>query len=479
MAHRPSRRFVGQGMFWSKKTERWRSSNSRLIGLYALFFVAWCAVFTGVLYWQISAYLGTVAERTLMQRAHYYQKVDDATLVAELAGNDAYSVPGIDAYGLFEADGRHITGDLLRLRTNLPDDSRVHYMERGLSIALPSEQTRSSYALRLNRPDGRILILARDGGSIAAVAGIIGQALFWGLSLTLIPGLVGWHLLRRRPIRRVERLQRSTESIVSGNLGERLPLSDRRDELDMLANAVNTMLEHIEQLMLEVKGVCDGIAHDLRTPLTRLRARLYQLQKVPLTQDHAQTLDLALEESESIMSRFQGLLRISELEDTRRRSAFTSFAPEALLQQAHEFYEPLAQEKGQRLTLLLTGPCPALQGDVSLLFEALVNLLDNAIKFTQVGGEIQLSCVPTEHGATLEVLDNGPGIPVGERKSVTRRLYRGDATRQQPGNGLGLSLVAAIARLHGFSLSIEAGHHGPGTRVTLDCPLQRALPKVP
>jgi signal transduction histidine kinase len=458
----------------STRTERWRSSGSRLIGLYALFFVAWGAVFTGVLYWEITRYLGTVAERTLMQRAHYYQKVSDAALVSELAGSEVYSTPGIDAYGLFEANGAHLTGDLLKLRSNLPDDGQVHYLERGLSIALPNEETRSSYALRLDRADGRILILARDGGSISAVGGIIGQALFWGLSLTLVPGLIGWRLLRRRPIRRVERLQRSTERIVSGNLRERLPLSARRDELDMLANAVNTMLEHIEQLMLEVKGVCDGIAHDLRTPLTRLRARLYQLQKLPLQQAHVDTLNLALEESESIMLRFQGLLRISELEDTRRRSAFEAFQPERLLKQAHEFYEPLAHEKHQQLILQTPDDCPMLEGDTSLLFEALVNLMDNAIKFTQPGGHICLRCVRKKRSLSIEVQDNGPGIPREERNSVTRRLYRGDQSRQQPGNGLGLSLVAAIARLHGFRLNIEAGVDGRGTRVALECPLDDA-----
>ncbi|MBJ2287545.1 HAMP domain-containing histidine kinase [Pseudomonas sp. MF6755] len=458
-------------MFSSTRTERWRSSGSRLIGLYSLFFVAWGAVFTGVLYWQITRYLGSVAERTLMQRAHYYQKVDDEALVAELAGSEVYSTPGIDAYGLFQANGEHLTGDLLKLRANLPDDGRVHYLERGLSIALPNEETRSSYALRLDRADGRILILARDGGSISAVAGIIGQAVFWGLSLTLVPGLIGWRLLRRRPIRRVERLQRSTERIVSGNLRERLPLSARRDELDMLANAVNTMLEHIEQLMLEVKSVCDGIAHDLRTPLTRLRARLYQLQKLPLQEAHVDTLNLALEESESIMSRFQGLLRISELEDTRRRSGFEAFQPEHLLRQAHEFYEPLAHEKSQQLILQTLGDYPSLKGDTSLLFEALVNLMDNAIKFNQPGGSIFLRCVRKERSLSIEVEDNGPGIPCNELNSVTRRLYRSDQTRQQPGNGLGLSLVAAIARLHGFGLRIEAGIDGRGTRVALDCPV--------
>lgn len=451
------------------RVERWRSSSSRLIGLYALFFVGWGAVFTAVLYWEISNYLGTVAERTLLQRGHYYQKVDDAHLADELQGSEVYSIPGIDAYGLFEADGRHVAGDLLKLRTNLPDDGRVHYLKRGLRVADTRERTRSSHALLQRRADGRILILARDGGSISAVGGIIGQALFWGLSLTLIPGLIGWRLLRRRPLRRVERLQRSTERIVSGNLRERLPLSLRRDELDMLASAVNGMLEHIEQLMHEVKSVCDGIAHDLRTPLTRLRARLYQLQQWPLEAEPAQSLSLALEESEAIMLRFQGLLRISELEDTRRRLAFADFEPAALLRQAHEFYEPMAQDKCQSLTLELPPGLPLLRGDQALMFEALVNLLDNAIKFSPPGGHIELRASLAADTLCIAVTDDGSGIPVAEREHVLRRLYRGDASRQQPGHGLGLSLVSAIARLHGYTLHIEAGERG-GTRVCLYCP---------
>jgi signal transduction histidine kinase len=451
------------------RVERWRSSSSRLIGLYALFFVGWGAVFTAVLYWEISNYLGTVAERTLLQRGHYYQKVDDAHLADELQGSEVYSIPGIDAYGLFEADGRHVAGDLLKLRTNLPDDGRVHYLKRGLRVADTRERTRSSHALLQRRADGRILILARDGGSISAVGGIIGQALFWGLSLTLIPGLIGWRLLRRRPLRRVERLQRSTERIVSGNLRERLPLSLRRDELDMLASAVNGMLEHIEQLMHEVKSVCDGIAHDLRTPLTRLRARLYQLQQWPLEAEPAQSLSLALEESEAIMLRFQGLLRISELEDTRRRLAFADFEPAALLRQAHEFYEPMAQDKCQSLTLELPPGLPLLRGDQALMFEALVNLLDNAIKFSPPGGHIELRASLAADTLCIAVTDDGSGIPVAEREHVLRRLYRGDASRQQPGHGLGLSLVSAIVRLHGYTLHIEAGERG-GTRVCLYCP---------
>lgn len=453
------------------KTEEWRSSGSRLIGFYALFFVAWAALFTGVLYWEISHYLGTVAERTLLQRAHYYQKIDDKKLVQELAASEAYSTPGIDAYGLFTADGEHVAGDLLKLRSSLPDDGNVHYLERGLSIALPSKETRSSYALLNRRPNGSILILARDGGSISAVGGIIEQALMWGFSLTLIPGLIGWRLLRRRPLRRVKRLQLCTESIVSGNLAERLPLSARRDELDMLASAVNTMLDHIEQLMHEVKSVCDGVAHDLRTPLTRLRARLYQLQQLPLDSDHQHTLNQALEESESIMVRFQGLLRVAELDDIRRRSAFEPFPIMALLQQAHEFYEPLALDRSQTLSLEITRDVHSVYGDSSLLFEALVNLLDNAIKFAPVGGHIKLRGSIQEATVIIEVADDGAGISESDRTHVFRRLYRGQASSLQPGHGLGLSLVAAIVKLHGYSLDIQPAAIGCGTRVLIHCPM--------
>lgn len=451
------------------RPRRWRSGSSRLLALYALFFVAWGAVLTGVLYWQISGYLGAVAERTLLQRAHYYRKVADSDLLVELQASESYSIPGIDAYGLFEADGRYLAGNLVKLLRSLPDDGQVHYLRRGLQTADALDATRSSHAILQRRPDGRLLVLARDGGSISAVGGIIGQALFWGLSLTLIPGLIGWHLLRRRPLRRVERLQDSLELIVAGHLEERLPLSPRHDEVDMLAAAVNTTLDQLERSMHEVKGVCDGIAHDLRTPLTRLRARLHQLAQLPLAAPQAEHLDEALAETEAIMSRFQGLLRISELEDTRRRMAFAPLDLVALLRQAHEFYEPMAQEKGQTLELDLDTELPAVQGDASLLFEALVNLLDNAVKFAPRGGQVRLVARSAGAGVRIEVSDDGPGIPEAERESVLRRLYRGDASRQQPGYGLGLSLVAAIVRLHGFSLSIAAAEPG-GARVVISSP---------
>jgi len=143
----------------SSRTRRWRSGSSRLLALYALLFVAWGAVFTGVLYWQISGYLGAVAERTLLQRAHYYGKVADADLLGELQASEVYSMPGIDAYGLFEADGRYVAGNLVKLLRNLPDDGRVHYLQRGLRTTDALDETRSSHAFLQRRADGRILVL--------------------------------------------------------------------------------------------------------------------------------------------------------------------------------------------------------------------------------------------------------------------------------------------------------------------------------
>jgi signal transduction histidine kinase len=187
--------------------------------------------------------------------------------------------------------------------------------------------------------------------------------------------------------------------------------------------------------------------------------------------DHEQILNQALEESESIMVRFQGLLRVAELDDIRRRSAFAPLQIMALLQQAHEFYEPLALDRSQTLSLEITNDLPQLYGDSSLMFEALVNLLDNAIKFTPEGGHIKLRGSIEASSVIIEVADDGTGIPETDRTNVIRRLYRGDASRMQPGHGLGLSLVAAIVKLHGYTLDIQPTTMHSGTRVLIVCPM--------
>ncbi|BAO61964.1 sensor histidine kinase [Pseudomonas protegens] len=447
----------------------WRSSSSRLLALYSTLFVAWSCILMGVLYYEVSTYLDSLAKHSLMQRQHLFARFEGDQLVEALTTSMTFDMRAIDAYGLFDEQRRPLSGPIRQIPDDLPLDGKIHELKNCIDSDDASLPRDSCDAVATHTRDGRWLVLVRDNGSLFAVTRIILHALLWGISLTIIPGAAGWHLLRRRPLRRIRQIQASAEAIVAGDLTRRLPLSDRRDELDMLAAIVNAMLERIERLMHEVKGVCDNIAHDLRTPLTRLRAQLYRLQQqAEEGSPQALQMDQLLAEADTLMARFRGLLRISELEDQQRRSGFLVLDPLPLLHELYDFYLPLAEE-GQ-LTLVLDVPAslPSLTGDRALLFEALANLLSNSIKFTPPGGEVILRGIDDDGSPRLEVLDSGPGIPAAERTAVFRRFYRVDENNAQGGFGLGLSIVAAIVSLHGFKLEVGSSERG-GARLSLDC----------
>jgi signal transduction histidine kinase len=447
----------------------WRSSTSRLLALYSSLFVAWSCILMGGLYYEVSSYLDNLAQHSLMQRQHLFSQFQGDQLVKALTTSMTFDIRGIDAYGLFDEQRRHLSGPILEIPAGLALDGKIHQLSDCFASDAPDLPRDSCDAVATHTQDGRWLILVRDNGSLFAVTRIILHALFWGVSLTIIPGVAGWHLLRRQPLRRIRGIQASAEAIVAGDLTHRLPLSNRRDELDMLAAIVNAMLERIERLMNEVKGVCDNIAHDLRTPLTRLRAQLYRIQQhAAQGSPEALQMDQVIAETDTLMARFRGLLRISELEDHQRRSGFVLLDPLPLLQELHDFYLPLAEESQLELRLQVPDSLPSLTGDRALLFEALANLLSNAIKFTPPGGEVILRAV-NENGSTrIEVLDSGPGIAPDKRAAVFQRFYRVDESAQQGGFGLGLSIVAAIVNLHGFTLEVGSSECG-GARLVLEC----------
>ena len=454
-------------MSFPNLSEGWRSSSSRLLALYSLLFVLWCAVLMGGMYWRVHTYLESLTNQSLRQRAHLFEHFTGPALIQALADNQRFDVNGIDAYGLFAADGTRLYGTLSKPPTELPMDGEVHFLRGGLN-ALGPDRAETCSALAMRTSDGRLLILVRKTRSLMAVSGIILDALIWGVSLTIVPGLLGWHLLRRRPLRRIRAIQVQVERIAAGALSQRLPLSEHRDELDMLASIVNAMLDRIEQLMGEVKSSSDAIAHDLRTPLTRLRARLYRMHhQADEHGPYAQPLEQALSETDALLGRFRALLRISELE-SHRRSCRNVLAPAPLLQELHDFYAPLAEERGQRLQLRLAKDLPALHGDRGLLFEAIGNLLGNAIKFAPKGGHIELIAEQEHAAVQISVHDSGPGIPVGEREAVLQRFYRSSRNNQGEGFGLGLSIVAAITALHGFTLNISTSPLG-GACISLHC----------
>ena len=441
-------------------SDHWRSSSSRLLGLYCVLFVAWSSVLLGVMYWRVSDYLNDLAESGLQQRAHLFEKFEGQALDDALRDSLRYDLHGAYAYGIFSRSGQPLAGPLLAIPGDLRMDGHAQAVDRWSLRSGPINAP--GRALGVETQDGRLLVFVRQSGKLTAVNSIILDALLWGVSLTIIPGLAGWHILRRRPLKRIQEIEAATKRIIAGDLGQRLPVSGRPDEIDRLSSIVNAMLERIEQLMTEVKGVCDSIAHDLRTPLTRLRAHLYRM-RVGLDEHdpHADPLDKALAETDMLMARFAALLRVSELESHQRRSAFDEVDIADLLQELHQFYLPLAEEKQQDLQLQVAPQIGMLRGDRELLFEAVANLLSNALQFTPAHGRILLRAVD-DHGAPrIDVIDNGPGIPPQDRTLIYQRFYRGSSSAGQgPGFGLGLSIVAAIAGLHGFRVRAGSAPDG-------------------
>ncbi|BBD81244.1 sensor histidine kinase [Aerosticca soli] len=452
----------------------WRSAASRLILVYGALFALWALLLLGVVQWEATRYLNGVIDQLLEQRMRYLLATEPTQLPAAVAAASAIDPNGLMALGLFDREGTRLAGNIVRVPDALPADGAVHLLGRGLPRTAEGRASRARVlATRLG--DGRLLVVARDTSTIDGLGAIIRRALVWGLSLTLIPGVLGGLLLHRGHLRRIRALAAATEPIRRGDLARRLPVSRRGDELDQLAGIVNGMLDEIERLLSEVKGVCDNIAHDLRTPLTHLRARLYRVQQQLADRPQAALLDACMGDIDAVLVRFRALLRISELEE-RQRADFGVVDPAELLRQVHECYAPLAEDRGQRFVLDLATNA-RLHGDAHLLFEALANLVGNAIKFAPPGGEIQLRMLATTAGTCIEVCDDGPGIPEQEREMVTRRFYRGDKSRHQPGSGLGLSIVSAIARLHGFTLEIDRSQRG-GARIALHCPARAGHPAV-
>lgn len=450
-------------------SDNWRSATTRLIFIYGAFFLLWSVVLIGAVYWETSRYLSGVVDEILEQRAHYLTKIDRDRLPDALEATGALDLRGVMSLGLFAADGTHLEGNMTLAPTELPADGAIHALPDGLlRNGRDSHQPARGIANRF--PNGELLVIARDTSVIDQVGVILRHALLWGLTLTIIPGLIGGLLLSRRPLRRVRQIEAAIQPIARGDLGRRLPVSRRGDEVDMLAAIVNRMLGEIEHLIGEVKGVCDNIAHDLRTPLTRLRAQLHRLQHNDGSgSDDAPTLERCIVDVDALLDRFRALLRISELEDLRRRAGFGSVDLAQTLRQVHELYAPLAEDSGIAFRCE-TPTVPTVHADPHLLFEALSNLVANAIKFTPAGGKVCVRARMEAQGPRVDVVDNGPGIPAGERDAVLQRFYRSESGRESstPGYGLGLSIVSAIVRLHGFRLQI-GDNEGGGTRVSVHC----------
>jgi signal transduction histidine kinase len=430
---------------------------------------------SAIVYVDSSALEISRSNRILRTEASMLSRLDTATLERRIGtrGSDNLRLL-INVAALFDQAHRRVAGDLAVWPAGVVADGQI----RPVTIHPPED---APYVLRtLAQPlrDGRILLIGRGQRTLEGLHTIIWRALLASAAPGVLVAVLGGIWLSHRALARVRPMHQAIARIMDGNLQERLPVGRGSDDLQQLADAVNRLLDRLKALMVELRGIGDNIAHDLRTPLSRIRTRLGR----SLGQDAPDALHAAINASiadlDQAFALVSALLRLSELEDDRRRRAFKPLRLAALVAEVKDLYEPVAEEAGIALSVsaddTARDPEPAeVLGDRELLAEALANLLDNAIKFTGRDGHVVLSVGSSSGMPVLRVSDDGPGIAEFERAAVLQRFFRSDRSRHLPGSGLGLSLVAAIARLHQATLEVGAafpGAHRPGALFELRFP---------
>ena len=300
--------------------------------------------------------------------------------------------------------------------------------------------------------DGRILIVGRSRQELSRLTQLVGRALALGLSPAAILALAAGAWASSRIAARIASYQQALDRIMNGHLGERLQVAGAHDTLDILAASVNRAVEQIEWLMGKVRGVGDSIAHELRTPLARMRARLEGgRRRATSLAELDDVASHAIADLDQCFATITALLRIGEIEATQRRSGFADVSLSAIVAEVGDLYQPVAELRSLTFDVQ-AGSGLTVPGDRDLLFEMVANLTDNAVKFSPEHGEVRLELVDSVAGPVLRISDSGGGIAPAEREAVLRRFYRSERTGGVEGSGLGLSLVAAILRLHGFSL---------------------------
>jgi signal transduction histidine kinase len=320
-------------------------------------------------------------------------------------------------------------------------------------------------------PGGFRVLVGRDVEELDRLRAVIRRAILWSLGLVVILGLFGGIFIARRVLGRVEAMSETTRRIMAGDLRERLPVGAAGDEFDRLAGNLNTMLDRIGELMAGLREVSDNIAHDLKTPLTRLRNKAEEALRDGDPGGNRAALEGTIEEADNLIRVFNALLMIARLEAGQSAQPFAPVDLGEVAREVAELYEPLVEEEGGTLVLdLASGQCTT--GSRELIGQALSNLLDNALKYGRADAaaplDLRLAVRPAEGRIELSVADRGPGIPADQRERVLERFARLEGARTRPGFGLGLSLVAAVARLHGGAVRLSDNE--PGLKVALVLP---------
>ena len=443
-----------------------RSRALRLALLYAALFGVSITALLGAIYLlaanQVRSHVDEfVASELEMLQADYVVDGFDGVL-GLVQSRDASDRSNHWLYLYFAADGSRLAGDDDPWPDATPDTD--------VFLTLPARQHRGVVRARVAHfPDGSRILVGLNDYEVGEMRSALARSMGLGLGAMLLLAIGGGILVTLAMLRQIEAINRVTRDIMAGDLRQRVPITASNDEFDMLGRNINAMLDRISTLMDAIRGVTDNIAHDLRLPLSRLRGRL---EASLADRNQPAQLESAIEQSiddvDSILTTFGALLRIANVESGRPRESFTHVDLTAIVHDAEQLFEPMASAEHKTLQLDADDGVQ-IRGSRDLLFQALANLVDNAIKYTRAGGNILITLRRRDAHIELCVADDGPGIPEDQRDKVFQRLYRADPSRSSAGNGLGLSLVRAVVLLHdGYCQIVD---NAPGARVILSLPV--------
>ena len=444
----------------------------RVAAITVAVYLAFAGLVVGLLLWQTNRVLTNEVLATLRSEAALLkaeaQDGDAAALVRAVETRSRPGGPGL--YYLADPTGKKVAGNLSRLPPEIVDSAAG-----GVFRYAPdpiSTYERLAVAIPVGIGGGMQLIVGRDVEELRRFAGEMGTVYFLALGFLTLGGLVAGFAASRVALKRIETINVAARSIMAGDMSRRISVTGAEDEFDALATNLNAMLERIEALMSGLREVSDNIAHDLKTPLTRLRNSAEAALRETGEEAYREGLEHTIEKADELIKTFNSLLLVARLEAGALEGNAERFDIGRVVRDVAELYEPVAEERGMQLAVNV-GAGPQFTGNRQLIVQAVVNLIENAIKYSVKPGAatdsaISIDLVDRADGVEIAVADNGPGIAPEDRERVLKRFVRLEKSRTEPGTGLGLSLVQAVGRLHGGGVRLE--DNGPGLRVVLTLP---------
>ena len=469
----------------SRFAQVWRTSTVRLTATFIAIFVIFAILLMSFIGWQSSVQIQRQQADDIDREIRLFQRVEANQGIRALAFavNRLSTQPGPGIYFLGDASGLYLLGNV----TDVPpevvitpgvysfDYERPNPLGDGV-FADENQPQRQRQGVAIVRSvelsNGMRLVVGRDVVERRGYSAIILQSFMVGVVGIILFSLIAGGITARRVLRRIDTIQQTSTKIMSGNLSERVPVTKRNDEFDALATNLNAMLDRIEQLLQGLKEVTDNVAHDLKTPLTRLRNQAEAaLRDTASVETREKALETVIAESDRLIQTFNALLMIARVEAGAPSGALSEINVSEIVADLAELYGPVAEDEGIVVETNVE-PGVTLKANRELVGQAMVNLLENAVKYAKPedgnGGKVSVTLKREGGRVKIVVADNGPGIPEADRKRVLERFVRLEKSRSEPGSGLGLSLVNAVARLHGGTLVIE--DNGPGVKAVIELP---------